>query len=118
LENNFCRFGLRTQTLVDSGKVMGCEPGYENPSLPRPVGEGWGEGNFPSPFDLGMTSKNSFKNIFLAGRNPYDSIIEYERQKHAYSERSLCVLDKGHTTSAVAFGDLRKHVMESMNRNM
>jgi hypothetical protein len=59
-------------------------------------------------------SHANLENVYpLLGR--YDSIIEYERQKHAYTERSLRVLDKGHTTSAVAFGDLRKHVMESMN---
>jgi hypothetical protein len=47
----------------------------------------------------------------LLGR--YDGIIEYERQAGSYRDRQVRVLDKGHTTSAVAFADLRRHVREA-----
>jgi hypothetical protein len=48
----------------------------------------------------------------LLGR--FDSIIAFERQKACYGEYPLRVLEKGHTTSAMAFGDLRQHVLASM----
>jgi hypothetical protein len=47
----------------------------------------------------------------LLGR--YDGIIEYERQAGSYRDRQVRVLDKGHTTAAVAFADLRRHVREA-----
>jgi hypothetical protein len=49
-------------------------------------------------------------NVFpLLGR--YDQFIKYERQKGAYGEQPITVLDKGHITGALAFGVLREHVL-------
>jgi hypothetical protein len=53
------------------------------------------------------------ENVYpLLGR--FDSIIEYDRQKSCYGDRPVQVFEKGHTTSAVAFADLRKHILQRM----
>jgi hypothetical protein len=64
--------------------------------------------NFETAF-----STRSMHNVYpLLGR--YDSIIEYDRQRSCYGDRPVRVLEKGHTTAAMAFGDLRQHVLQTM----
>ncbi len=52
-------------------------------------------------------------NVFpLLGR--YDQIIKFERQKQCYNEHSLTVLEKGHITGALAYKQLREHILENI----
>jgi hypothetical protein len=49
-------------------------------------------------------------NVFpLMGR--YDQFIEYERQKRAYGNQPIAVLDKGHVTGALAYTEMRQHIL-------
>jgi hypothetical protein len=64
--------------------------------------------NFEADF-----APRSLENVYpVLGR--YDNIITYERQKVSYGDSPVHVLEKGHTTSAMAFGELSQHVLKSM----
>jgi hypothetical protein len=55
---------------------------------------------------------NRQKAFPLLGR--YDQYIRYERQKQGYGDRPITVLEKGHVTAALAYAQLRQHVMQAM----
>jgi len=42
----------------------------------------------------------------------YDQLIRLERQKESYGECPVSVINKGHTTGALAYGELRRHILE------
>lgn len=48
----------------------------------------------------------------LLGR--YDQIVVFERQKRCYHPGLVAVMDKGHTTGAMAVGRLRRHILEGL----
>lgn len=45
----------------------------------------------------------------------FDQIIEFNRQKQCYSEKSISVIDKGHITGALASKELRNHILGHLN---
>ncbi|NOX89469.1 MAG: hypothetical protein GXO77_10615 [Calditrichaeota bacterium] len=50
----------------------------------------------------------------------YDQIITYERQRKCYGKRAVNVLEKGHISGALAYGEIRQHflaVTDSLRRS-
>ncbi len=41
----------------------------------------------------------------------HDRLIRFERQKESYGECPVEVINKGHTTGALAYGELRQHIL-------
>lgn len=64
--------------------------------------------DFQPAFD---TCGHSHDNVFpLLGR--HDAIIRFQEQKASYSGLEVEVIDKGHTTGALAYDDLREHMLK------
>ncbi len=64
--------------------------------------------NFEADF-----SGKDHRNLFpLLAR--YDRLIRFERQKESYGECPVSVIKKGHTTGALAYGELRRHILEHL----
>jgi predicted esterase YcpF (UPF0227 family) len=65
-------------------------------------------------FEAQFASVNT-DNVFpLLAR--HDQIIVYNRQKQCYGERSMTVLEKGHTTAALAYGSLRDFLLARLQQ--
>jgi hypothetical protein len=62
-------------------------------------------------FEEAYAQANGHKAFPLLGR--YDQYIRYERQKQGYGDRPITLLDKGHVTAALAYAQLRQHVMQA-----
>lgn len=59
---------------------------------------------------------HSHDNVFpLLGR--HDAIIRFQQQKASYSGLAVEVIDKGHTTGALAYDALREHMLKYLERN-
>ena len=63
-------------------------------------------------FEDAYVQANQQKAFPLLGR--YDQYICYERQKQGYGDRPITLLEKGHVTAALAYTQLRQHVMQAM----
>lgn len=60
-------------------------------------------------------AKVNNSNVFpLLGK--YDQIIRFERQKQCYDQRLITVLENGHITGALAYKQLREHILENMEK--
>lgn len=56
-------------------------------------------------------------NVFpLLGR--YDQYIGYERQKRAYGDQLITVLERGHVTGALAYAAMRQHVLAGLEETV
>ena len=66
--------------------------------------------NFQAEF-AGKDSRNVFP---LLAR--HDRIIRYPVQKDSYGDRPVVTIEKGHTTGALAYGALRRHVFDVLQR--
>ena len=44
----------------------------------------------------------------------HDRLIRFERQKESYGECPVVVINKGHTTVALAYKELRRHILEHL----
>jgi len=64
-------------------------------------------------FESGFASKAN-SNVFplLA---VHDRLIRYERQKTSYGDVAVKEIGKGHTTGALAYRNLRDHVLKHLN---
>jgi predicted esterase YcpF (UPF0227 family) len=59
--------------------------------------------------------KRDLENVFpILAR--HDQIIEYERQSPAYKGKEIVILDKGHTTAALASKELREHILSAVKK--
>jgi hypothetical protein len=62
-------------------------------------------------FEDAYAQANRQKAFPLLGR--YDQYIRYERQKQGYGDRPITLLEKGHVTAALAYAQLRQHIMQA-----
>jgi hypothetical protein len=62
-------------------------------------------------FEEAYAQANRQKAFPLLGR--YDQYIRYERQKQGYGDWPITLLEKGHVTVALAYAQLRQHVMQA-----
>ena len=45
----------------------------------------------------------------------YDRLIRYQRQKESYGKCPVAAINKGHTTGALAYGQLRQHIFKHID---
>lgn len=65
--------------------------------------------NFEEDF---LSRENS--NVFpLLAR--FDRLIRYQRQKDSYGKLPVAVINKGHTTGALAYSELRRHILKHLD---
>ena len=58
-------------------------------------------------------SRRDHGNVFpLLAR--YDRLVRFERQRESYGECPVSIIQKGHTTGALAYGQLRRHILEHL----
>ncbi|KUH33401.1 hypothetical protein APY94_06140 [Thermococcus celericrescens] len=45
----------------------------------------------------------------------YDRILIFERQKQCYDEKKLHTINRGHVTGAIAYNELRRHILKVLS---
>ncbi len=63
-------------------------------------------------FEADFSGKDHRKVFPLLAR--HDRLVRFERQKESYGECPVSVINKGHTTGALAYGELRRHILEHL----
>ncbi len=64
-------------------------------------------------FEEGFRNRNHDHVFPLLAR--HDRLLTFERQRESYGDCDVQVIDKGHATGALAYGELRDHIFQHLN---